>query len=73
MLWEREMLDWFRKLNRRRKLLIVWNAMFAVLLAWVSTIFATAPEFGGGEKFGMIVAIWTFAVLGFVFAWRAAK
>lgn len=67
------MVEWFRKLNRKRKLLILWNAMFVVLLAWISVILATAPDFEGGQKLGMVVTIWTFATLGFVFAWRAAK
>jgi hypothetical protein len=66
-------IDWFRRLNRRRRLLLIWNVMFAVLLAWVSAILAAAPGFEGGQRFAMIVAMWTFAVLGFAFAWRAAK
>jgi hypothetical protein len=67
------MLHWFRRLNRKRKLLLIWNAMFAALLAWLSVIIVTAPGFENGQKFGMVVAMWTFAALGFVFAWRAAK
>jgi hypothetical protein len=67
------MVEWLRRLNRKRKLLLIWNAMFAVLLAWLSVIVANEPGFEGGQKFGMIVAMWTFAALGLVFAWRAAR
>jgi hypothetical protein len=66
------MLDWFRRLNRRRKLLLAWNVMFVGLLAWMTAIIASAP-FEGGQKFGIVVTMWTFAALGFVFAWRAAR
>lgn len=67
------MTEWFRRLNRKRKLLLAWNAIFVVLLAWLSVVIARAPEFQGGQGIGLIAVMWAFAVAGFAFAWRAGK
>jgi hypothetical protein len=70
---EAAMRDWLRRLNRKRKLLLAWNAIFVVLLAWVSVVIAGAPEFQGGQGIGLIAVMWLFAAAGFAFAWRAGK
>ncbi len=67
------MIERFRKLSLRRKLMLVALVLASPLIVLGQIAFVTDSVFENGQKFGIVVTSWTVVLLAATFAWKAAK
>ena len=67
------MIERFRRLSMRRKMVAACCVLLAPLVLAGPVMFAFGRVFEGGQRFGIVVTAWTVACLAAVLAWKAAK
>lgn len=67
------MLDWYRRLNSKRRFLVTWNVLMAPVFVAGMTAFVILSGFPFVLSIPFALFVAAMAVGGFIIGWKAAR